>query len=79
MVWCGYVLRGDLHNDVVVIGVLGGMSVKRKKCNKCIMCPKCNGAGEVTDKFLALMTFGVSVLIDDKDKCPKCKGRGWVK
>lgn len=79
MVWCGYVLWSDLYNEVVSIGILGGMSVKRKKCNKCIKCPKCNGMGEVTDKFLALLTFGVSVLIDDKDKCPKCRGKGWVK
>lgn len=73
MVWGRYVLWSVFHNEVVVIGILGGISVKKRKCNKC------NGTGEVTDKFLALMTFGVSVLIDDKDKCPKCKGRGWVK
>ena len=53
--------------------------MKKKKCNKDVKCIKCNGTGEVTDKFLALMTFGVSLLLDDKDKCPKCKGRGWVK
>ena len=46
--------------------------MKKKKCDKC------NGTGEITDKFLALMTFGVSVLLDDKDKCPKCKGRGYT-
>lgn len=48
--------------------------MKKKKCNKCI---KCSGTGEVTDKFLALMTFGVSLLMNDKDKCPRCKGRGY--
>lgn len=47
--------------------------MKKKKCDKC------NGTGEVTDKILALLTFGVSLLMDDKDEYPKCKGRGWVK
>ena len=49
--------------------------MNNKKCNKDIKCNKCNGTGEVTDKFLALMMFEVSFLLDDKDKCPKCKGK----
>ena len=72
MVWGGYVLWSDLYNEVGGVDVLGEQEVRKK-------CIKCNGTGEVTDKFLALMTFGVSLLMDDKDKCPKCKGRGWVR
>ena len=53
--------------------------MKKRKCNKYIRCNKCNGTGDVTDKFLALMTFGVSLLMNDKDKCPRCKGKGWVR
>lgn len=46
--------------------------MNKKKCNKC------NGSGEVTDKLLALLTFGVSVLMSDKDKCSKCNGKGYI-
>lgn len=49
--------------------------MKKKKCDKC------KGSGEVTDNLLALLTFGVSLLMNDKDEYPKCKckGKGWVK
>lgn len=43
-----------------------------------IKCPKCKGSGKVFDKFFAAMTFGVSVLLDDKDTCPRCNGKGYI-
>ena len=47
--------------------------MKKKKCDKC------KGSGGVTDNLLALLTFGVSLLMNDKDKCPRCNGKGYIR
>lgn len=46
---------------------------------KYIICPKCKGAGDVWDHFYCLCTLGLPYLYNDKDLCPKCNGKGYIK
>ncbi len=52
-------------------------------------CPKCDGTGYMTDRFLTVFTFGIvsaiEWLMDDrpenkmtKEPCNKCDGRGTI-
>lgn len=42
-------------------------------------CPRCKGAGEVIDREMAVFTLGISALFGEKECCPRCGGRGFIK
>lgn len=42
------------------------------------ICPTCKGKGRVWDHFLGLGTFGLGYLIDGKEVCPQCFGKGFI-
>jgi len=46
-----------------------------------IICPKCNGTGRVFDHVSGIGTFGIDYLFQmatGKEKCPRCKGQGYL-
>ncbi len=54
------------------------------------VCPKCDGTGYMTDRFLTVFTFGIVSAIEwlfndrpedqmTKDPCNRCNGKGTIK
>ena len=46
------------------------------------VCPRCKGSGEEKiDKIFAVVTFGISAIVDSyfPEDCSRCDGSGFVK
>lgn len=43
-----------------------------------IICPICNGKGKVYDHVEGIFTLGLSYLFGNKEKCPRCHGKGYI-
>lgn len=42
------------------------------------ICPVCKGKGKVWDHFACIGTIGLGYLLGEKDRCPRCGGKGYI-
>lgn len=62
----------------------GGCKHHEERKYKEVICPKCDGTGKVPQTTsqkvgYAICTFGMSLMSNEEQTCPKCYGKGYIK